>query len=226
MELFMRLAVSALLSAACLASSLAFAEIPAVVQRPGSGTSPGTGQTASAGIPGPVGMSGNAGHPDPGVGNRPPLPWFQNSFYPEVAALENAVTGVYNWAYYNDSFASISYYSGWLSSIMTNIRGVTYASGYDPIYYPAWGYYVTRGDLLFYNYWWVRPLYFQILREAAIYNANTYPGYPGRQEYLQALIRMKNAYHRFEICIHGRNGSDPDAADDDEVRSFEQDAGI
>lgn len=219
--------MGAVLSAVLLSGSLAQAEIPAVVAgTPGNGSSPGTGQTGPAAVPDPVGLPGNPQHPNPNVGNKPPLPWFQNSFYPEVVALQNAANELYAWAYYNDPYSNMGYYASWLYSVMKSIRNVTYFSGYEPIFYPAWSHYVTRGDLLYYNYWWVRPLYFQILREGAVYNANTYPGEPGRQDYLLKLIALKNAYHRFVICIHGRNGDDAEAADDTETVAFENDAGV
>lgn len=219
--------LTALILCGGLAANIALGAIPTPISStPGQGQSPATGQTSVSSIPDPVGQPGDAHHPLATVGNRPPLLWFQNSFYPEVVALENAVSELYNWSYYNDAWSNMDTYAYWLWNTVYQIRTYTYQSGYTPYFYPAWNYYVTRGDLLYWNYYWVRPLYFQILREGATYNSYSTFDDPNHAIYLQKLIKLRNAYHRFVICIHGRNGSDAEAASDTETQSFENDAGI
>jgi hypothetical protein len=210
---------------ALVTASAALADIPPPVGgQPNQGTSPGTGQTSPGKIPNPIGNPSNVIHPDPNVGNLPPLPWFQNSFYPELIALHDAAFDLAQWGgAYNPN---IAYFSNWLGRVTNDILSYTYFNGNAPLFYPTWGYYVLRGDLQYWNYWYVRPLYFQILREGAVF-AHTGPvSFPGPAQYFDKIGRLADAYHHFIRCLHGKNGTDPDAADDTDTGSYEADAGL
>jgi len=210
-------------------SGMAFATIPdPITEKPGQGESPGTGQTDHEKLPDPAGNPGNPGHPDAGIGNLPPLPWFQKSFYPEVLALESAISTLNGFTKLLKSLdpnGKMEFFSGWMWRTVYEMRRHTYKKGPAPIFYQGWDHYVTRGDLLHWNYYWVRPLYFQLLRESAATLGNA-PAGANQREYVTKLKRVKRAYHRFVICIHGLNGNDQQAKADTETSEFEQAAGL
>ncbi|MFW7381076.1 MAG: hypothetical protein ACOH5I_19830 [Oligoflexus sp.] len=163
----------------------------------------------------PSGKDSAIDHPDE-LGNHPSKVWYQDMY----KSLNDMKKSAYQMASYSKSY-EVSYYSDWLYQALDQYMNQTYVYDYNqyyPRYYSKWKYYATRGDHNYFYYYYVRPLYYQTLRELAKLPNSEAAIY---QRYTRQFIKSYRYYTR---CNYGHNGNDPRAAWDDEAIPFEESA--
>jgi hypothetical protein len=220
-----RLLSSTLLVSTLLSTvSLANADVPPPPGAPGPDESPATGQQAPGSLPPPVGHDTAVEHPDPRVGNDLSDEWF-SAMHGEIYYAQQYTRDLKNWAY--DYHPQIYFYASWLDYLYDQY----YYAHYDDRGQPrSYGYgRPTRGDFNYAYYYWIRPVYKQILSySASYYDTYRYNSGHGHKfyAYKRSLKKVMDRYHSFVRCNYGFNGNDSQAQDDTELLELEAATGV
>lgn len=149
--------------------------------------------------------------------NTPSINWY-NDMYRQLYDMQQHAQQVRD-AQYSDE---ISHYADQLYNVLEKVYLETYdSSGYPRDY--EWGW-ATRGDLNFYYYYWIRPLYQRTLAYGVVYTHQDYSDDHGT--YSQYFTALADGYHKLTRCMFGLNGDDVKAEDDTQVNFLEIAAGI
>lgn len=236
-----RVFLGAVLALGLLApSTIAYARpepIPEPVEEPEPEESPATGQDAPAdpedppvieppeGLPcveGEDQSNCDPGHPgDPEgkrPGNEPPEVWFDDMAM-QMFELQEGLDDMAEWSARHDRY--IYYYARWLKSVVQQYYALGYGPGGNPRQYSFGP--MTRGDFNYYHYYWVRPLYFNLLYYGAQYYNRGGPQIP---DYLDMLQGVASSYHSLVLCNYGFNGNDRGSREDLRAQAAEARAGL
>ncbi len=212
---------------------------PPPAQAPAEGQSPATGQAAppDANEPPPIAPPegkrctsepdqsvcdpGHPGNPE-GVkpGNTPPDAWY-SAMAGEMYDLQEGLEKMSAWSSSHNA-GLLRYYCEWLQSVTQQYYEIAFSGG-GPRQYPFGR--MTRGDFNYVLFYWVQPIYYNVLYQAADY----YRGHAHEShmsEYMSAMQGVASAYHGLVKCNYGFNGRDSGALEDSQAREFEIRAGI
>jgi hypothetical protein len=219
------LSIATLAATVLLMASSAFAQVPPPPgNAPGVGESPGTGQNEPAPLPSPIGRNTSVRHPDWRVGNSLGDDWYP-AMHGDIYFFQEQVKKLMDWS--KDYHHGIYHKAHWLNFLIEKY----YFSCYDQHGKARWYNYgrCTRGDFNYYYFYWIRPVYYNLLRQSADY----YREYKHKhshahkvREYKGYIKEVVYKYHRFTKCNYGFNGDDNRAQDDVEAGSFEDDLGV
>jgi len=239
-----RRGVASALAVALLALGATVAARPAPIPpppglEPEMGESPATGQPAPSDpevppeIPEPQGMACVEGQDQsicdpnhPGgpqgqmPGNEPGDAWFQDMAM-QMYGMQQALQDMAAWS--QGQASTIHYFSEWLLSVTRQYYAMGYTPSGQPRMYPFGR--MTRGDFNYIMYYWIKPLYFNLLYQGAQF----YTAHASMAElapYKQKLYQVAVSYHRLMACNYGLNGADKGARQDMEARESELAAGM
>ncbi len=243
---------AALVATSLFASALPLADVPAPpVPPPGNGKSPATGglppvpppiqpnpgTPRPATPPGPQpppmhqpnGLDGHVPHPDPAVTNTPPDGWYLN-MHQEIFNVYSTFESVEAWAFTGYMRTGIAaFFRMYVRAAQLRDYADQYfwtafdASG--PKQFPFGR--ATRGDFNAGFDYFIRPVYIDFVQSSASYfqNYSRINGFDF-QSYEEVMRPAMTGYHRLARCNFGKNGTDRDARDDDEIRPNEDSTGI
>jgi hypothetical protein len=211
---------------------------PPPAKAPPEGKSPATGQPAPADPKEPPPIAAPEGKPcksgpdqrecdpdHPGSpegkkpGNKPPDAWY-TAMAGEMYDLQQGLEKVSNWSSRHES--TVHYYSEWLQSVTQQYYESAYHDGV-PRQYPFGR--MTRGDFNYILFYWVQPIYYNLLYQASEYY-RSHSSESHISEYKSAMKSVSSAYHGLVKCNYGFNGEDSGALEDSEAQEFEATAGI
>lgn len=234
--------LGAVLGLALIVCSDAFARIgkipPPPAKAPAAGESPATDQPApedpenpppmpapdgKACTKGPDQKDCDPGHPgnEKGAkpGNKPPDAWY-TAMAGEMYNLQQSLEKMSSYSQTRDTI--LSYYSTWALSVTQQYYSLGFRDGV-PISYPYGR--MTRGDFNYYFFYWLQPIYYNILYQAADYY-RVHSRETNIVEYKEKLRKVVSSYHGLVKCNYGFNGNDNGALEDSEANAEEAAAGI
>lgn len=211
---------------------------PPPAKAPAEGKSPATGQPAPVNPKEPPPIAAPQGKPcksgpdqkvcDPGhpgnpegkkPGNKPPDAWYTAM----AGEMYNLQQGLEKMSTYSSRYDSnVNYYTEWLTSVIRQYYELAYYRGAPRQY--SFGR-MTRGDFNYVLFYWVQPIYYNLLYQASDYYRSHYRE-SHMSEYKSAMKSVSSAYHGLVKCNYGFNGEDSGALEDSEAQEFEATAGI
>jgi hypothetical protein len=188
-------------------------------------TPPGSGNLPP--IPPPAGYPSGDGNPYPGGYTNTPAPAWYNDMWTQIYYSNYYFSQLEYWAY--NEYASNHYYEVYIvyiyAAYLRTLMDQYYWNYYDqqgPKYFP-WGW-ATRGDFNYGFYFWVLPVYHELLVYAYNYHSKYHP-YPSSPYYTH-LRNAANQYHKFANCEGGADGADVYAQPDQDAYNLEHALGL
>jgi hypothetical protein len=149
--------------------------------------------------------------------NTPSDAWYKD-MAKQMYEMQQALDGMVTWSGTHDR--QTMNYSMWLRSIVQQY----YSYGYEPDHTPrsySFGR-MSRGDYNYYYYYWVQPIYYELLYKLMAYRVRS----PADTTYMPYLRAVSQNYHDLVRCNYGFNGNDGGAQDDSHAVSAESAIGL
>ncbi len=152
--------------------------------------------------------------------NTPGDAWFKD-MATQMFELQESLKGLSNWSQGRAPY--IEYYTQWLLAMTQQY----YALGFYPSGVPRTYSYgrMTRADFNYYFYYWLRPVYYNLLYSSANYYS-FHRGGPDYYIYQKSLYDVAHNYHDLVACNYGFNADDKGAREDMEAGKSEAKAGV